>query len=934
MNQNLSKWVRSAVFLCLLSSSFPAWGEVIYRAPRAVELEQLISSAPSDGLLRGQLGDVLLRLGQPQEAEKAYRKALALGQHSVKVHLGLGQALAAQDRWPEARQLLESVPTTAPGAIEIAHALARLYSASPDPSVRDSAKAIQQVQRIRRPTSPPQHLAAMAMVAASNGYMPQAEKLQQRALQAAQRLGRNDLMEGLKADYARYREGQPAKMPWSPEQFSSTPLAPIDDGRPLPQILAEIALEADPTKNNYLNEQRIVSLEKKLKTATGKPYFSLKFEQAWELLRAGHTERALEQIAGLVKTFEEQGVKDSSDDLRRLRELYAVAYLRLGEQQNCVQHAGKDACLLPLKDKAIHQQRRGSEGAIDQLTRLLKVNPDDLANRWLLNLAWMTLDGWPEQVPAAWRLPADSFDSDFDIGRFLNQAAVANADVNSLAGGVSLEDFDGDGDLDIATSSWGLEDPLRYLRNEGDGTFSDQSEAAGVSPLLGGLNLIHADYDNDGDNDILVLRGAWLSSEGRHPNSLLRNDGKGRFTDVTRETGLLRRAPTQSAIWLDFDLDGHVDLFVGNESTQGSPYPSELFRNNGDGTFRDVSRIVGIGDLGFVKGVTAGDFDNDGWPDLFVSRYMEPNLLLRNVNTERGTRLFRDVSAHAGVQAPNYSFPAWFFDYDNDGWLDLYVASFADFWGDSLAQVVADYLGDSGQSDGARSHLYRNNRDGTFTNVAPKLGLDDVLLAMGANFGDLDNDGRLDIYVGTGLPRMNTLVPNRMYRNAGETFQDVTTSGGFGHLQKGHGIAFGDIDADGDQDIYAVMGGAFSGDRFANALFINPGHGNHWLTLRLRGTKSHRSAIGARVRVLVEESSGERRSIYSTVGSGGSFGSSSLQQEIGLGSATRVLAVDIDWPNRDRMVERFGPFEMDQAIDLREGTGKRVRINPATPSAD
>jgi ASPIC and UnbV/FG-GAP-like repeat len=167
-----------------------------------------------------------------------------------------------------------------------------------------------------------------------------------------------------------------------------------------------------------------------------------------------------------------------------------------------------------------------------------------------------------------------------------------------------------------------------------------------------------------------------------------------------------------------------------------------------------------------------------------------------------------------------------------------------------------------------------------------------LLLTMGCNFGDLDNDGWLDFYVGTGDPDLSTLVPNRMFRNdGGRRFQDVTTSGGFGQLQKGHGIAFGDINYDGTQDIYSVV----EGDRYHHQLFANPGHGNNWLKLKLEGVKTNRAAIGARVKVVVEDGDGER-ALFRTVGSGASFGASSMRQEIGLGQAQVIKRVEIFWP--------------------------------------
>ena len=230
--------------------------------------------------------------------------------------------------------------------------------------------------------------------------------------------------------------------------------------------------------------------------------------------------------------------------------------------------------------------------------------------------------------------------------------------------------------------------------------------------------------------------------------------------------------------------------------------------------------------------------------------------------------------------------------------------------------MAADYLGLP--HNGEHPRLYRNNGDGTFADVTRETRLDKPLLAMGSNFGDLDNDGYLDCYIGTGDPGLASLMPNRMFRNAaGQFFQDVTTSGGFGHLQKGHGVAFGDLDHDGDQDVFAVMGGAFAGDLAPNVLFENPGHGNHWIKLRLEGVRSNRSAIGARIKVNLETPNGDRK-VYATVSSGSSFGASSLKREIGLGQATSILSIEIIWPGGGE-AQVFQEIELDQFLHIREG---------------
>jgi hypothetical protein len=216
--------------------------------------------------------------------------------------------------------------------------------------------------------------------------------------------------------------------------------------------------------------------------------------------------------------------------------------------------------------------------------------------------------------------------------------------------------------------------------------------------------------------------------------------------------------------------------------------------------------------------------------------------------------------------------------------------------------------------------LFRNNRNGAFINVSKSAGLDKLLHAMGSNFGDLDNDGFLDFYLGTGDPDLTTIIPNRMFRNdAGRKFQDVTTAGGFGHLQKGHGVSFVDLDNDGDQDIYESIGGAYSGDTFRNALFENPGTTNRWIGLKLEGVRSNRSAIGARIKLTTQTPGGERQ-IYKTVNSGGSFGANPFAQHIGLATATNA-ALEIFWPASGK-TQVFPNLAAGQWYHIREDATK------------
>ena len=201
------------------------------------------------------------------------------------------------------------------------------------------------------------------------------------------------------------------------------------------------------------------------------------------------------------------------------------------------------------------------------------------------------------------------------------------------------------------------------------------------------------------------------------------------------------------------------------------------------------------------------------------------------------------------------------------------------------------------------------------------------MYGMGCNFGDLDNDGYLDFYIGTGAPDFSTIVPNRMFRNInGKDFEEVTAAGNFGHIQKGHGVAFADLDQDGDQDIYAVMGGAFEGDRFTNVLYENPIIKNNWIVIDLVGVQTNKKALGTRIEI--EKKNGDK--IVRIVGTGGSFGASSIQQEIGLGKTNKIEKLTVFWQNSKPM--SYLNIPSDQKIKIIEGDSVlQVVSYPKTP---
>ena len=689
-----------------------------------------------------------------------------------------------------------------------------------------------------------------------------------------------------------------------------------------------------------VNARRADALAAALGTRTGLQVFAARTTLAKELLFAGRYAESVALVDDLIKETAVLGPLEAQMAEGDLLMLQATTLMRWGEEQNCVLGNNRDSCLLPIKGQGVHTRRDGSTRAIAVLDRVLKLDPGNLRARWLLNIAHMTLGTYPDGIDKRFLIPPSAFAAEYPLPAFENVAGAVGLDIYGVSGGAVLEDFDRDGLLDVLVSAIGFDDPMHLFRRDPAGRFVDVTAASGLTGLTGGLNMVTADYDNDGLLDVLVLRGAWMGAAGRFPMSLLRNRGGLRFDDVTRSAGLLRLEPSQTATWLDFDGDGFLDLFVGNESTGTVVNACDLYRNNRNGTFTEISKASGMDLVAFVKGVVSGDFDNDGDPDIYVSIAQDLNRLYRNDGPgPRGSNgwKFTDVAAQAGVQLPKNSFPAMFFDYDNDGWLDLLVAP---YWG-SAEDVAADYLGL--ETPVERGKLFRNKGDGTFADVTKEAGLYKVMQVMGFNYGDLDNDGWLDVYAGTGNPDFHTLVPNRMFRNdGGKRFQDVTTAGNFGHLQKGHAISWGDIDNDGDLDIFEEMGGAYQSDRAYSALYENPhaaaaGKAD-WVSLELEGVTANRAALHARITVQLETPSGPR-SIHRVVSSGGSFGASTLRVFVGLGDATAINGVDVAWPvaragNAAAPVQTFRGIERGRHYLLKQGASGPVALTrPVAPLA-
>ena len=567
-----------------------------------------------------------------------------------------------------------------------------------------------------------------------------------------------------------------------------------------------------------------------------------------------------------------------------------LAEFRLGEAdkaakrfeniiQNYRRHSGAYYYL------GVYHLRHGDlEKAVTNFKESLRLKPRDPETLWNLWTAYSQLGGYPADLPEEFKIkPWGGFVTPNSVGRdslFTDMAANLKMDKVDGGRGSAWGDYDNDGDEDIVAV--GTYQPHVLYRNNGNGTFTNVADQAGIADPRGGWGSLFADYDNDGFLDLYITRGGW---SGAAENTLYHNNGDGTFTDVTHTAGVADPQSSFCAAWADYDNDGFLDLYIA-DGVIGDGAANVLYRNNGDGTFTNIAEIAGVANTGNSLGTAWGDYDKDGYIDLHVVNFGQSNVLYRN----NGDGTFTDVTSIAGMTLPvTDAFVTFFLDVDNDADLDIFISNSGSF-----QAFIAGQITGAAPHDGDRQVLYRNNGDGTFTDVTRESGLYHAFGAMGANFGDIDSDGYLDIYLATGAPQMGRLERDALFRNNGDgTFTDATLALGLGNIGKGHGVTFGDVDTDGDVDIYVPVGGAFIGDQWHNLFYQNTGTGNNWLTLKLVGVKSNRDGIGAKVTLRVGDSV-----IYREVSGGCGFGSTnSLSLEIGLGKHTKVNTLEIVWPS-------------------------------------
>jgi enediyne biosynthesis protein E4 len=520
--------------------------------------------------------------------------------------------------------------------------------------------------------------------------------------------------------------------------------------------------------------------------------------------------------------------------------------------------------------------------------------------------------------------------------------------IESMSGGVGFIDCDNDGKLDILTINGSSVDrykqggdPMVTLyHQEGDLKFKDITKEAGLTRKGWGMGVAVADFDNDGWDDIYVT--------GYGGNALYRNLGNCKFEDVTDKAGLRVGGFSTGAAWGDFDRDGHVDLFVpryvfidinklpefgSNDKfcrfrgvmVQCGPWglPGEsdfLFRNRGDGTFQDVSKAAGVDDPNHYFGMQGvwADYDNDGWPDLYVANDAGPNYLYHN--NHDGT--FEDVSLLSGASLSadgreQGSMGVDFGDIDHDGWLDIIITNFTE----------------------EPDTLYWNRGKQGFNDISypSRIGQPSYpLVGWGTAFFDMDNDGWLDIFVANGhvYPQMDLVKGGAPYRqpfllfrnNRDRTFEDVTAISGLNNipLASRRGAAFGDVNNDGKVDVLVLNVGE------PPLLLINRTESdNHAVLLKLIGTKSNKAAIGARATI----TAGDLVQFNEVRGGSSYLSQNDLRLHFGLGSQAAIDTLEISWPSGKKDLYKHLPADFIYTISEDGTIQKRVPFNKSTVGA-
>jgi tetratricopeptide (TPR) repeat protein len=536
-----------------------------------------------------------------------------------------------------------------------------------------------------------------------------------------------------------------------------------------------------------------------------------------------------------------------------------------------------------------------------------KDDPLEVRYKWMLR-AQTIMAGLPESsIPIEYRLHTPP--SAPSPVHFVDATASAGVENFALGRGVAWGDFNRDGRDDLLVCA--ERSPFRLFQNLGNGRFLDVAKKWGlIDPVgLGCYAATFVDYDNDGFEDIFLTSNGW---GGTNRLFLFQNENGRRFADVTKRAGLGEPINAFGASWADYNNDRNVDLAVAPGIAQPKGRRLRLFRNNGDGTFSDVSLHACLTKMAQWISVCWGDYNGDGLPDLFAVSFDKGCSLYQN----QGNGQFKDVSKQAGIECPDASYTCEFMDYNNDGYPDVFVSTYpwkGVNWGDLKSMVEHQISGAPGPF-AARQLLFRNNGNGTFTRVSEQAGIIGLHGGMSSQVADVDNDGRPDILLGTGNPQLDWTEPKVLYHNnENGHFTNIAASAGLNNFGMLHGIAFSDYNDSGNLSFYGSFGGFYWGSRDKAHLYKNNGSGDHALEVHLVGTRSNRDSIGTRLVARVD-----KRTVYKYLDGGTGFGSmNSRIIHVGLGTTDIVDSLEVDWPSGFR--QTFNHVPGDRRITIVEG---------------
>ncbi|WP_198675300.1 CRTAC1 family protein [Pleomorphovibrio marinus] len=658
------------------------------------------------------------------------------------------------------------------------------------------------------------------------------------------------------------------------------------------EIFHEAFKNAVADKYYFLNSERVKAYQAVEDSVFGENKIQYLFNLGTELVYSGDYKEARNKLGQLME-FLNYDESEITLENKPIQNLIALTYLF-----EAIEKEGEESFWDAFQFNADFTFTNASKSDLEkslELFRKLNQNfPEDIYLEWMIEVI-RNLEGKKSS------LASDYSEDSIQIGlQFKNESKQKGWKGIGLIGGLCAEDFSGDGNLDVIYGSIGFDSPLYYLEGNKDGGFSYKSKEAQLEGLIGGISIVKGDFDNDGFPDVFVSRGGTLSASGNQPNSLLKNNGDGTFSDVTHSAGVLDFFPSNHAHFVDFNNDGHLDIFIANESLTKyfrNAHPSRLYENKGDGTFEEVSVKYGLPISELVMGSAWLDVNNDGLLDLYLSIEGGNNRLFLNNGKEDGKLWsFEEVPDAAGASDPVFSNKCVAVDVNQDGLEDLLV--FPKIQQQGLGYYANHLIKNTHEL--ASPRLFINDGKGRFEDQSLEWGIDYNLMGQGVGVGDLDNNGYPDFYVGTGNSNIETMVPNVILENNGVKLEPNSNVASVGFLGNSYSIQLVDTYQNGKLDIMATKGGYFEFEKHVPVFLKNHTENNHsWVQVRLQGKTANYQGIGAKIEIVAQTVEGSIKKFHQRINTQ----SSPAIAHFGLGDAVAITEIIVHWPDKYHSVQ-------------------------------